>query len=137
MDLDDILTKADAYDTEASAQGTSLGGEGFLAQFAAIQDVKNDELSWDDIIPVTERANIMEEETRDAHVAEEPGTRKRTAVRTYEGMDYDETSPVGSPGIKSKQIVAPRKTNAEKALELKGMNLFCVVADNENETCVY
>jgi len=71
MDLDDILTKADAFDTDATAQPgtTSLGGEGFLSQFAEIQDVKNDmadDLSWDDIIPVAERVKL--DETRPCRV---------------------------------------------------------------------
>lgn len=136
MDLDDILTKADLFDTEASANpgGTSLGGEGFLSQFAAIQDVKNDmsdDLSWDDIIPVEERVKLDEEESR-ALQAEEiaSANRRRAAARppgTYEGMDHDEgsSSKPGSPkgGDKKKKgssTVAPRKSTAQKALELKG-----------------
>lgn len=152
MDLDDILTKADAFDTEASAQpgGTSLGGEGFLSQFAAIQDVKNDlgdDLSWDDIIPVDERVKMDEEESRALQAAETAAAnRKRAAARppgTYEGMDFDDpdgdNSKAGSPkegGSKDKKKKsgssaaaaaaaaaangAPRKSNAQKALELKG-----------------
>ena len=149
MDLDDILTKADAFDTEASAQpgGTSLGGEGFLSQFAAIQDVKNDmddDLSWDDIIPVEERVKMDEEESRALQAAETAAAnRKRAAARppgTYEGMDYDD--PEGSKGGSPKEGgsgkdkkkksgssaaaaaaangAAPRKSTAQKALELKG-----------------
>lgn len=124
MDLDDILTKADAYDTEATAQGTSLGGEGFLAQFAAIQDVKNDpDQSWDDIIPVDERT-VAVTPTTDFEIP-----RKRTAARppgTYEGMDYDEGSPGSTSSKKAKPAAPPRKSNAEKALELKGgQSILC------------
>ncbi|OCF38014.1 chromodomain-helicase-DNA-binding protein 1 [Kwoniella heveanensis BCC8398] len=140
MDLDDILTKADAFDTESAAQpgGTSLGGEGFLAQFAAIQDVKADadDLSWDDIIPVDERAKAEEEE-KAAAAAEmaAASTRKRAAARppgTYEGMDYDEaegsSSKPGSPGPKkTKAQSAPRKTNAQRALELKERDLRVLI----------
>ena len=148
MDLDDILTKADAFDTEASAQpgGTSLGGEGFLSQFAAIQDVKNDMddgLSWDDIIPVEERVKLDEEESRRLQEQETASlNRKRAAARppgTYEDMDFDDgegkSSRAGSPDQKtsgkSKKGAAaaaggaPRKSNAQKALELKGQSSYC------------
>ncbi|KAK8853315.1 hypothetical protein IAR55_004019 [Kwoniella newhampshirensis] len=131
MDLDDILTKADAFDTESAAQpgGTSLGGEGFLSQFAAIQDVKADadDLSWDDIIPADERSKVEEEE-KSAAQAEmiAVGSRKRAAARppgTYEGMDFDDAEGSSKPGSpsekKSKAPAAPRKTNAQRALELK------------------
>jgi chromodomain-helicase-DNA-binding protein 1 len=117
MDLDDILTKADAYDTEASAQGTSLGGEGFLAQFAAIQDVKNDPgLSWDEIIPVDERTIVEQEEP------ELFAPRKRAAARPSTYTDFDDTeSRPGSPSTQKPKPAAPiRKSNAQKALELKG-----------------
>jgi chromodomain-helicase-DNA-binding protein 1 len=129
MDLDDILGNADAYDTEATAQpgGASSGGEGFLAQFAAIQDVKNDlddDLSWDDIIPVEERVKMDEEESHAVQAAE-ANSRKRAAARppgTYEGMDLDDgESKPGSPAEKKAKAQAqPRKSNAQKALELKG-----------------
>lgn len=133
MDLDDILTKADNFDTEATAApaGTSSGGEAFLAQFAAIQDVKNDldDLSWDDIIPVEERVKLDEEESR-ALQAEELGSRKRAAARApgaYEGMDEadpdldaERGSKAASPAEKKAKISGPRKSNAQRAIELKG-----------------
>jgi chromodomain-helicase-DNA-binding protein 1 len=139
MDLDDILTKADAFDTETAAQpsGTSLGGEGFLAQFAAIQDVKNDPndtLSWDDIIPVEERVKLDEEESR-ALAAEEAAaaSRKRKAAQqpgAYQDMDFDEdgaSSKPGSPNGKKARIGQPRKSNAQKALELKERDLRVLI----------
>jgi len=132
MDLDDILTKADAFDTDATAQPgtTSLGGEGFLSQFAEIQDVKNDmadDLSWDDIIPVAERVKLDEEENK-PDPAGSASSRKRAAARppgTYEGMDFDDgegtSSKPGSPmEKKGKGQGLPRKSNAEKAMDLKG-----------------
>lgn len=45
MDLDEIFNRAEDHETMAAAGdggGASLGGEGFLAQFAALSDVKND-----------------------------------------------------------------------------------------------
>lgn len=137
MNLDDILTKADEFDTDAAAQPgtTSLGGAQFLSQFADIQDVKNDmddDLAWDDIIPVEERVKLDEEESRALQAEEVASANKRRAAArapgTYEDMDHDDaaSSKVGSPkaGEKKKKggngAVVPRKSNAQKALELKG-----------------
>ena len=134
MDLDDILTKADTFDTDATAQpgGTSLGGEGFLSQFAAIQDVKNniiDELSWDDIIPADERTKNDEKQSKDLSTTDTTASsRKRAAARplgTYEGMDFDDadvtSSRPGSPNERKGKLVGQsRKPNSQKALELKG-----------------
>ncbi|GMK59395.1 hypothetical protein CspeluHIS016_0800010, partial [Cutaneotrichosporon spelunceum] len=137
MDLDDILTKADNFDTEAAAApvGTSSGGEAFLAQFAAIQDVKNDtdDLSWDDIIPVDERVKMDEEESR-ALQAEEMGSRKRAAARApgaYEGMDEAEPelrdSKAPSPSERKAKVTGPRKSNAQRAIELKDRDLRVLI----------
>lgn len=138
MDLDDILTKADDFDTEAAAApgGTSSGGEAFLAQFAAIQDVKNDadDLSWDDIIPVEERVKLDEEESR-ALQAEEMGSRKRAAARApgaYEGMDEGDadlagSSKAASPSEKKQKVAGPRKSNAQRAIELKDRDLRVLI----------
>jgi chromodomain-helicase-DNA-binding protein 1 len=112
MDLDEILNKADAFDTEAAAQGTSLGGQDFLASFADIQDVKHDDLAWDDIIPAEDR--VVEE--AEAVVI----NRKRAARPTYD--DGTESQP-GSPE-KKRPKPAPRKSinksSTERTLELKG-----------------
>ena len=62
MDLDDILKSAEDHETMTAADGgASLGGEGFLAQFAAVSDVKND-INWEDIIPLEERERFQKEE---------------------------------------------------------------------------
>ncbi|CAD6582432.1 MAG: hypothetical protein TREMPRED_003281 [Tremellales sp. Tagirdzhanova-0007] len=141
MDLDDILTKADAFDTDATAQpgGTSLGGQGFLSQFAAIQDVKNnmiDELSWDDIIPVDERSKIDENQKKDLSTTDvTASSRKRAAARplgTYEGMDFDDadgaSSRPGSPNERKGKLVGQsRKPNSQKALELKERDLRVLI----------
>ncbi|KAH7913675.1 SNF2 family N-terminal domain-containing protein [Hygrophoropsis aurantiaca] len=121
MDLDDILNRAEDHETMAAAGdgGTSLGGEGFLAQFAAVSDVKND-MSWEDIIPLDERQKFEKDE--DERKAEEFATqelkdRKRThAPVSYEGMDVDHPAPAPAP----KKPKAPmRKTASQKAMELK------------------
>ncbi|KGB76774.2 chromodomain-helicase-DNA-binding protein 1 [Cryptococcus deuterogattii R265] len=139
MNLDDILNNADAFDTEsAAAPGTtSLGGEGFLSQFAAIQDVKADvdNLSWDEIIPEDERSKAEEEE-KAAATAEivAASSRKRAAAKapgTYQDMDFDDhegSSKPGSPNDKKPKAPGqPKKTPAQRALELKDRDLRVLI----------
>lgn len=122
MDLDDVLKTAEAHETmEGGDGGTSLGGEGFLAQFAAVSDVKND-MSWEDIIPLEERQKVdAEDDQRKAEelAAQESRDRKRTVAQvSYEGMDVDQPAS-GSTPKKPKVPGAARKTASQKAMELK------------------
>lgn len=123
MDLDDILNRAEDHETVAQAGDgvASLGGESFLAQFAAVSDVKND-MSWEDIIPLTERQKIeAEEDKRKAEelALQESRDRKRTHAQvSYEGMDVDQPASASAP--KKPKIPGPtRKTASQKAMELK------------------
>lgn len=123
MDLDDILNRAEDHETMAAGGdgGASLGGEGFLAQFAAVSDVKND-MNWEDIIPLEERQKFdREEEDRKAEelVAQELRDRKRShAPVSYEGMDVDQ--PTSSQAPKKPKAPGPqRKSASQKAMELK------------------
>ncbi|KAG6378136.1 chromodomain-helicase DNA-binding protein [Boletus reticuloceps] len=123
MDLDDILNRAEDHETMAAGGdgGASLGGEGFLAQFAAVSDVKND-MNWEDIIPLEERQKFdREDEDRKAEelAAQELRDRKRShAPVSYEGMDVDQ--PTSSQAPKKPKAPGPqRKTASQKAMELK------------------
>jgi chromodomain-helicase-DNA-binding protein 1 len=123
MDLDDILNRAEDHETmaEGGDGGTSLGGEGFLAQFAAVSDVRND-MSWEDIIPLDDRQRVeREEDQRKAEelAAQETRDRKRShAPVSYEGMDVDH--PSSAPTTKKPKAQGPtRKTAGQKAMELK------------------
>jgi chromodomain-helicase-DNA-binding protein 1 len=124
MDLDDILNRAEDHETVAAGGeggGASLGGEGFLAQFAAVSDVKND-MNWEDIIPVEERQKFDKEEDQrkvEELAAAELRDRKRShAPVSYEGMDVDHPAPAPAP--KKPKIPGPqRKTASQKAMELK------------------
>ncbi|KAI0695471.1 SNF2 family N-terminal domain-containing protein [Cytidiella melzeri] len=124
MDLDDILNRAEHHETMATNNdGTSLGGEGFLAQFANISDVKND-MSWEDIIPLEERQRFeLDEEKRKADelVAHERDAKDRKRIHapvSYEGMDVEVPAP--APATKKPKHPAPqRKTASQKAMELK------------------
>lgn len=124
MDLDDILNRAEDHETMAQAGeagGASLGGEGFLAQFAAVSDVKND-MNWEDIIPLDERQKFeADEDERKAEeiAAQELRDRKRThAPVSYEGMDVDQPAAASAPK-KPKAPGPTRKTASQKAMELK------------------
>ncbi|KAG6903097.1 hypothetical protein C0995_006284 [Termitomyces sp. Mi166 len=123
MDLDDILNRAEDHETMAAAGdgGASLGGQGFLAQFAAVSDIKND-MNWEDIIPLEERERFEQEEEQrrvEELAAQESRDRKRThAPVSYEGMDVDQPAPATAP----KKLKTPgptRKTASQKAMELK------------------
>lgn len=129
MDLDDILNRAEHHETvAASNEGASLGGEGFLEQFANISDVKND-MAWEDIIPAEERQKFeAEEDQRKAEelAASEPKDRKRThAPVSYTGMDVDNTP--AAPPKKPKGPAPQRKTPSQKAMELKERDVRVLV----------
>ena len=131
MDLDDILNRAEDHETMASGGdgGASLGGEGFLASFAAVSDVKND-MSWEDIIPLEERMRFEkeqeDEERRMAEFAEQTRERKRAvAPVSYEGMDVDQ--PASAPAKKPKTSAPVRKSASQKALELKERDIRVLV----------
>ncbi|EJD02826.1 transcription regulator [Fomitiporia mediterranea MF3/22] len=128
MDLDDILNRAEDHETMASGGdgGASLGGEGFLASFAAVSDVKND-MSWEDIIPLEERIRFEkeDEDRRMAELAEQSRDRKRAvAPVSYEGMDVDQAP---TPSKKPKQPAPVRKSASQKALELKERDIRVLV----------
>ncbi|EGG10702.1 uncharacterized protein MELLADRAFT_22404, partial [Melampsora larici-populina 98AG31] len=78
MDLDEIMTKGENFETETAPTGTSLGGEDFLQQFAAVQDVKADVTSWDEIIPLSERQRY-DQDGDAAPVKASPEGRRRAA----------------------------------------------------------
>ncbi|OCB89362.1 transcription regulator [Sanghuangporus baumii] len=128
MDLDDILNRAEDHETMSGGDGgTSLGGEGFLASFAAVSDVKND-MSWEDIIPLEERMRFEkeDEERRLAEMAEQTRERKRAvAPVSYEGMDVDQPPP--APSKKPKATAPVRKSASQKAMELKERDIRVLV----------
>ncbi|KAG6898168.1 hypothetical protein C0992_004155 [Termitomyces sp. T32_za158] len=103
------------------SKDTSLGGQGFLAQFAAVSDIKND-MNWEDIIPLDERERFEHEEEQrrvEELAAQESRDRKRThAPVSYEGMDVDQPPATAAPK-KPKTPGPTRKTASQKAMELK------------------
>ncbi|EIN11962.1 hypothetical protein PUNSTDRAFT_99321 [Punctularia strigosozonata HHB-11173 SS5] len=129
MDLDDILNRAEDHETLAQAGegGASLGGEGFLATFAAVSDVKAD-MSWEDIIPLDERQKFEREENdrKAEELAAQETTRKRTTQPvSYEGMDVDQKS--SSSTAKKPKAAPQRKSASQKAMELKERDLRVLI----------
>ncbi|KAF7321708.1 ATP-dependent DNA helicase [Mycena kentingensis (nom. inval.)] len=119
MDLDDILNRAEDHETVAvnGDGGTSLGGEGFLAQFAGVTDIKND-MSWEDIIPLDQRQKLEEEEERKLEETSGDSRKRSHAQVSYEGMDVDQ--PASSTAPKKAKGPAPvRKSASQKSMELK------------------
>ena len=97
MGEDDILNRAEDHETEGiDAGGASLGGEAFLNSFAAVQDVRAADLSWDDIIPQESREAALaaeeKEEQAKVEVFDASMSRKRAAAQwpgAYSGMMDD------------------------------------------------
>lgn len=137
MDLDAILSNAEAHETELDPTGASSGGEGFLQQFAQVQDFKAD-LNWEDIIPLEERLKVEEEERQKA--VEEAkkasvGRRKAAQVKpgTYEsnadGGDGEagDVATVSTTSALPKKTAAPRKTGAQRSVELNERDIRVLV----------
>jgi chromodomain-helicase-DNA-binding protein 1 len=122
MDLDDVMNKAEAYETATAPTGTSLGGEDFANQFAHIQDVKNDMTSWDDIIPLEDRSKGMAEANRAEAQALEARRRgaRSGAAGQYAGLDLDSDDGLG----KKK---GSRKTQAEMSQSLKEKDIRALI----------
>ncbi|KAF8210536.1 transcription regulator [Mycena galopus ATCC 62051] len=119
MDLDDILNRAEDHETMAvnGDGGTSLGGEGFLAQFAGVTDVKND-MSWEDIIPLEQRQKFEEDEDKKDDLITGDSRKRTHAQVSYEGMDVDQPPSTSAP--KKPKVPGPmRKSASQKAMELK------------------
>lgn len=79
MDLDEIMGQGEMYESEVlPGAGSNLGGEDFLQAFAAVQDVKADASSWDDIIPLAFRQQVaqdlvkQQEQEAASHAAADP-----------------------------------------------------------------
>ncbi|KAG9094891.1 hypothetical protein FRC06_010361 [Ceratobasidium sp. 370] len=138
MDLDDILNHAEAHETVTAggdAAVSSLGGEAFLANMAAITDVSTDMLSWDDIIPLEEREKFdeAEAERNEAEAAAVAAQGKKRAAAqiqpgAYEGMDAaDASTPSGGQKKAKTSSGLPRKTAAQRSMELKERDLRVLV----------
>lgn len=132
MDLDDILSHAEAHETETDPTGSSAGGQDFLKSFAQVQDFKAD-VSWDDIIPLEERQKVEEEERKKAveeAAAAASSSRRRAAAQVapgaYDNGEGDDraTSPGAAKDAASKRS---RKTAAQRSVEMKERDLRVLI----------
>jgi chromodomain-helicase-DNA-binding protein 1 len=121
MDLDEILKIAKDHKTITTGgevAGASLSGEGFLQQFAAVSDVKND-VSWEDIIPTEEREKFEKEEKDKEANQEVQQSRKRNHRQVlYEGRDVEQ-GPTTTMAKKAKAPSPQRKSAVQKVMEMK------------------
>ena len=132
MNLDDVLNKAEDYETDVAPGGTSLGGEEFLR--IAVQDVKHDLTSWDDIIPIADRElAIMEKQKADDAQALERKSKIKSMVSTSyqaaaESDDGTESASSSTNQKKSKKS-GPKagKTVAQRAVELNEKDVRLLV----------
>ncbi|UZJ54627.1 hypothetical protein CBS101457_003947 [Exobasidium rhododendri] len=138
MDLDAILSNAEAHETEVDPTGASSGGEGFLQQFAQVQDFKAD-VSWDDIIPLEERLKVEEEERQKAveeAKAASAGRRKAAQVKpgVYEGnadldaeMSDSALANTSTASTKKQASSGPKKTGAQRSVELNERDIRVLI----------
>ncbi|KAF8325229.1 SNF2 family N-terminal domain-containing protein [Cantharellus anzutake] len=117
MDLDDILNRAEEHETIGAANS---GGASM-------------DMNWDEIIPLEERLKVEQEEAEEKAKQDALDTsqsRKRAAAQiqpgAYEGMDAIEPSAASAPK-KAKGPAPPRKTAAQRAVELKERDLRVLV----------
>lgn len=119
MDLDDLLNKAEAYDTSVAPSGTSLGGEAFLNQFA-VRDVKSDLTSWDDIIPADQRPEI----DRSIKIELDSESRRSSNLPSgaYHGLD-EATSQLAD----GRKKAAPRRSEAQRAVDMSDRDMRVLI----------
>lgn len=124
LNLDEVINQAEAFETATAPTGTSLGGEDFLQQFAAVQDIKADPTAWEDIIPAEDR----ERAAKEAEAERELASSRRATALLNDGPQ-DEGSAPSSPKAEkaSKKSVAPRKTVQQRAMTLKDRDLRVLI----------
>lgn len=130
MDLDDVINKAEAYETDNAPTGTSLGGEGFLNQFA-VQDVKADLTTWADIIPQADRAE-MEAARALEFKPEEDFDMRRAATRLPSGAYHRDgigrdTLASADARFDIKPKITIRRTEEQRAVDLTDRDIRTLI----------
>jgi chromodomain-helicase-DNA-binding protein 1 len=127
MDLDDVLKKAENYETENAPGGTSLGGDEFLR--IAVQDVKADLTSWDDIIPVADRELAIIEKAQADAAAEVDRKSKIKSLAATSMHAALEDSGEDEEELKQRKKGGPPagKTKAQRSLELSEKDIRLLV----------
>jgi chromodomain-helicase-DNA-binding protein 1 len=102
-----------------------LGGEGFLQQFAAVSNVKND-VSWEEIIPAEEREKFEKEKDKEADQEAQQSRKHNHPQVLYEGMDVEQ-GPTTAAAKKAKAPSPQRKSAVQKAMEMKEQDVRVLV----------
>lgn len=119
MNLDEILEHAEDHDTSNDVGGASMGGEEFLKQFE-VTDYKAD-VSWDDIIPLTEREKFEEEDRlreEEEALKQEIELSSRRGNRPYPSSAVESPSYSGTSERKSKKQMLKDEVLLEKEIRL-------------------
>ncbi|GAA5980845.1 hypothetical protein JCM11641_004740 [Rhodosporidiobolus odoratus] len=113
MDLDAVINQAEEFETATVPTGTSLGGQEFLNQFA-VQDVKADMTSWDDIIPAEDRERIQAELAAEADKERAEQSTRRAAAKVGRGAYQGAGGDAGPPSPLSSSPSSPRAAATQK-----------------------
>ena len=129
MNLDDVLNKAEDYETETAPGATSGGSEEFLR--VAIQDIKPDLTSWDDIIPVADRElALMEKRAADEAAAAERKAKSKSHALTTQTATAESDFDAGHSSDKDKAKktkAGAGKTKAQRSIELAEKDIRLLV----------
>ncbi|CAO3622921.1 unnamed protein product [Mucor fragilis] len=121
IDLDDILSRAEQTET-LDEEASALGSEDFLAQFK-ITDYGGtaEDLSWDDIIPESERAKIEEEKKLEDQAALYDRAAKKGRVQYTENVEEEEEEDQeGEGSSKKRRRATSNGTNSRKKQKNNG-----------------
>lgn len=125
MDLDDVLNKAEDFDTEQAPGQTSLGGDEFLR--IAVQDVKADLTSWDDIIPIADREFAAMERDRADAVAAAERKSKLKSLGLVTDMAVAESDDNASTSSKRQAPAKLGKTLVQRSMELNEKDIRLLI----------
>ncbi|KAI8375142.1 SNF2 family N-terminal domain-containing protein [Blakeslea trispora] len=130
IDLDEILERAETTET-LEGQDSALGSEDFLAQFK-ITDYGGtaEDLSWDDIIPQSERVKMQEEQELEDQTSLYDRAAKRARVNYTLEDEEDEESRNGKKRKRTANGTQPtvrKRQNNGKANELSERDRRAIV----------
>ncbi|KAI8812919.1 SNF2 family N-terminal domain-containing protein, partial [Cladochytrium replicatum] len=117
MNLDDILARAEHHET-AEDQGATGGSEEFRRQWE-VADMTTNQLSWEDLIPESERKKLEEEELMKKVLEEAAlGGRRRAAVQQFNQQHNDTRNEEDDKRRKRAVKRAKKKSTAASSAEL-------------------
>jgi chromodomain-helicase-DNA-binding protein 1 len=121
LDLDDILARAEHTETLESGAGQTLGDQEFLAQFQ-VSDFgsREEQLSWDDIIPEAERKAAEEENRIKSEMAlfDRAARKRMRRYAEHDEMDADKKTSSKAPAQRKRRKAATQDPNSVSKKQL-------------------